>query len=323
MNTSSAPVGGLAPTVTDCALPTVSVIIVTHGRPQLVAAALGAVLGQTYGGEMDCIVVHDKEEPRHELTGGATPGRRIRVVSNTHTPGLAGARNTGLDLAEGSFVATCDDDDVWHPTKLQRQVDLLMKRPDLLVVGSGLRFLLPDGKRADWPARSELIDRKLLLRNRVKELHSSTLVMRRDAFAKAGRYDETLPSGYAEDYDWVLRASRVGRIGAVTAPLADIRKDGQSYYKGRADRTVAGLEFFLQKHPEIAESRRGHARILGQIAFYRSSAGERSEGLRCAGKAFLRWPASPHVYLAAAQATTGIDAERFARMLRRFGRGTA
>ncbi len=41
--------------------------------------------------------------------------------------------------------------------------------------------------------------------------------MRRDVFAKAGLYDEEIPHGYAEDYDWILRVARVGRLGAVLA----------------------------------------------------------------------------------------------------------
>jgi hypothetical protein len=98
------------------------------------------------------------------------------------------------------------------------------------MVGSGIRLMLPDGRIITCPARGERISQQLLLRNRVRELHSSTLAMRRDVFAKAGLYDEKIPNGYAEDYDWILRAARVGRIGAVLTPLADITKDGGSWY---------------------------------------------------------------------------------------------
>ena len=115
------------------------------------------------------------------------------MIANHRTPGLAGARNSGLAEATGGFIATCDDDDVWHPAKLQAQIGRLLDQPDLLVVGSGIRLMLPDGQIIAWPARAERISQRLLLRNRVKELHSSTLVMRRDVFAKAGLYDEEHP----------------------------------------------------------------------------------------------------------------------------------
>jgi len=148
-------------------------------------------------------------------------------------------------------------------------------------------------------------------------------VMRREAFAKVGPYDEGLPRGYAEDYDWVLRAARAGQIGVVTRPLADIRKDGKSYYQGTAENTALALEYMLAKHPDIASSPRGHARMLGQIAFARSALGERGPAIRYAAKAVVRWPISPYPYMAFVQAVTHIDPRHLLRAARLFRRGMA
>ena len=304
--------------------PLVSVILPTRGRPDLVRKALASVVDQTYPGMIECIVVHDQEPPQPNLEGLCTASRSIRAVANSRSPGLPGARNTGVALACGEFIASCDDDDAWHPTKLQTQISRLLDQPDLLVVGSGIRLMLPDGRIIAWPGRAERISYQLLLRNRVKELHSSTLVMRRDAFAKAGLYDEETPNGYAEDYDWVLRAARVGQIGTVVSPLADIRKDAQSSsYYGHAEITVAGLEYLLAKHPDLAASRRGRARLLGQIGFARSVLGERQQALRCAVTAIMLSPASPHGYLALAHIMTRLDRRHVLRAARLFGRGLA
>jgi glycosyltransferase involved in cell wall biosynthesis len=301
--------------------PLVTVIMPTRGRPELVRKSISAVVSQTYPGKIECLVVHDQEPPDPGLAQLGTGQHQVTVVPNTHTPGLAGSRNTGLDLARGDFMASCDDDDVWHPAKLQIQVARLLENPDLLVVGSGIRLLLPHDKIADWPARADRISYQLLLRNRVKELHSSTLVMRRDAFAKAGRYDESLPFGYAEDYDWVLRAARVGLIGAVRQPLADIRKEALSWYRGNGTNAADGLEYLLAKHPDIAASPRGHARMLGQIAFARSVRGQRRMALSLALKAWLQWPACPHAYVALVHATTGMNPQHLRRAARLLGRG--
>jgi glycosyltransferase involved in cell wall biosynthesis len=302
--------------------PLVSVIMPTRGRPQLVRESIAAVLAQTYPGEIECLVVHDQEPPDEELTRLGSPRRRVRVAANTHSPGLAGARNTGLDLARGTMVATCDDDDVWHPGKLASQVERLVAEPGLLVVGSGIRLRLP-GRVVEWPGRAEHVSYRLLLRNRVKELHSSTLVMRREAFAKVGAYDERLPRGYAEDYDWVLRAARAGGVGIVTRPLADIRKDGRSWYEGGAENAALALEYLLAKHPDIAASPRGHARVLGQIAFARSALGERGPAMRYAMKAAIRWPISPYPYIAFLHAATRIHPRHILRAARLFRRGMA
>jgi glycosyltransferase involved in cell wall biosynthesis len=302
--------------------PDVTAIVTTRGRPELVRDTLRTIVGQTYPGRIDCVVVHDQEPLDPTLEKLGHDQHTVRVIGNHRSPGLAGARNSAIDVTDGDYVATCDDDDLWHESKLTRQIEMLESRPDLLAVGSGLRLLLPKGKVVDWPARTELVDYQLLLRNRVKELHSSTLVMRREAYAKAGRYDEELPRGYAEDYDWVLRLARVGRIGAVVEPLADIRKDVQSWYQGRSENTLVGLEAFWAKHQEeIKASRRGHARMLGQIGFAKSSTGDRKGAVKCAFEALSRWPLSPHAYLALAQASTGMSPQTFLKGARLFRRG--
>jgi glycosyltransferase involved in cell wall biosynthesis len=302
--------------------PPVSVLLATRGRPELVRESIASIVDQTYPGDLECLVIHDQEPTDPTLESLGRPRRRVSVIAS-RSAGLAGARNTGLDASSAEIVATCDDDDTWHPRKLELQVRRLLEQPELLVVGSGIRLVLPKGKLAEWPGRADEIGLDLLLRNRVKELHSSTLVMRRDAFAKAGRYDEGLPRGYAEDYDWVLRAARVGRIGVVREPLADIRKDGQSYYAGRSENTVIALEHFLAKHPEIAASRRGHARILGQLAYNQAVLHRRRAALATILRALRRWPFSPHVYLALAQLLTGAHPDQVRRVVRLFGRGMA
>ncbi len=303
--------------------PLVSVIVPTRGRPDLVRETLSAIVGQTYPGPIECIVVHDQEPPQPELAEFGTSRRSVRIAANSRSAGLAGARNTGVAVARGEFIASCDDDDRWHPTKLHAQISRLLDQPDLLVVGSGIRLMLPSGNAIDWPGRAERISYRLLLRNRVKELHSSTLVMRRDAFAKAGLYDEAVPNGYGEDYDWILRAARVGRIGTVVSPLADIRKDAGSWYPGRAEMVVAGLEYLLAKHEDLAASRRARARLLGQIGFARSMLGQRRQALRCAVTAIVLWPPSPHGYLALAHVVTRLDRRHVLRAARVFGRGLA
>ena len=309
-----------APPPDDTAWPQVTVIVPTRNRPGLVRESIAAVVGQDYPGRIECIVVHDQEPPDEDLTRMGTARRTVRVVSNSRTPGLPGARNTGLALARDEFIATCDDDDTWHAAKLRLQIERLLGEPDLLVVGTGIRLLLPGGKIHDWPGRAEEISYRLLLRNRVKELHSSTLVMRREAFTKAGPYDEEIPKGHGEDYDWVLRAARAGRIGLVTEPLADIRKNTASWYRGVAETALPSQEYMLAKHPDITRSRRGHARMLGQMAFGRSVLGQRRAALRDALKALSRWPLSPHPYVALAHIVTGVHPrhlQRAARLLRR------
>jgi hypothetical protein len=86
---------------------------------------------------------------------------------------------------------------------------------------------------------------------------------------------------------------------------------------------VAGLSYLLAKHPDMARSARGHARILGQLALASGELGQRGQGLRYAARALSRWPLSPHPWFALIQLSTGISPQRLRRVARLLGRGTA
>jgi glycosyltransferase involved in cell wall biosynthesis len=103
--------------------PSVGVVIPTHDRPGPLRAAVDAVLHQDYPGRLRVVVVYDQAEPELEPDGSVT------VLVNERTPGLAGARNTGIGALEDELVAFCDDDDVWRPGKLRAQVEALAGRP--------------------------------------------------------------------------------------------------------------------------------------------------------------------------------------------------
>jgi hypothetical protein len=301
--------------------PTVCVILPTRGRPELVREAVISVIEQDYAGDIDVIVVHDQEEPQTELKEFARQGRTVSLLNNTHAEGLAGARNTGLDNTTAAFIASCDDDDFWDGDKLRLQMTRMLAEPDLSVLGAGIRLLMGEDQVVEWPGDSPIVTREQLLRSRRKELHSSTLLMRREVFDQVGGYDETLPSSYAEDYEFLLRAVETGRIGVVNTPLASIRKYNASWFRERAEVVSEALEYVLETHPQIAESRAGHARVLGQIAFAKSTMGERKEAIALAGKAFRRWPVAPHAALALVHASTGIDPRVLLASTRKAGRG--
>jgi glycosyltransferase involved in cell wall biosynthesis len=124
-------------------LPLVSVVIPTRDRPELVRRAVASVLAQTYAGDIECIVVADQAEAPRELPEPARPGRAVAVIDNGRTPGLAGARNTGILASRAPLLAFLDDDDEWLPEKLERQAAVLAREPEAGLVGCAIEIELP------------------------------------------------------------------------------------------------------------------------------------------------------------------------------------
>src|SRR3712207_2636652 len=160
-------------------LPSVSVVVPTRSRPELLERAVRSIVAQDYAGSIECLIVFDQEAPvAPQVETGE--GRSIRLLTNERTPGLAGTRNTGIFAATGDLVAFCDDDDEWLPSKLTRQVAALEARPDVAVVASGVAIVNEGAVTARVPATDEITFRDLL-RSRVQEIHPSSFLVRRDA----------------------------------------------------------------------------------------------------------------------------------------------
>ena len=298
--------------------PTVSVVVATRDRPGLLERAVGSILAQDYPGEIECLVVYDHVEVRKfEVQTG--PGRTVRFIGNTHRQGLPGGRNSGVDAATGELFAFCDDDDIWLPAKLRRQIELLAD-PAIGAVSCGLRLKGPgiDKERVLDRDRVTLGE---LLADRVMEVHSSTMLVRRATFAAAGPVDEDIPGGYSEDYEWLLRLAALTDIAVCRAALVVVDWHGGSFYFGRWATIVDAQRYLIRKHPELARSRTGMARIRGQIAFAMASGNQRTEAMRELAAVIRLNPREKRV-LATVPVLMGlVTGERVLRMAQKRGRG--
>ena len=298
--------------------PVATAVVVTHERPVLLRRALAAIEAQDVDGVVETIVVFDGETPDESLV--RTDGRRpVRVVANQRTPGLQGGRNTGADLARGAVLAFCDDDDEWEPTKLSQQLAVLDREPATDVVVTGITIV--QGDRATPRPGPALIRFDDLLRDRIMEANLCTTAVRRDAFfERIGPVDETLPGGYGEDYEWLLRASRDRDVRGIPAPLVRVHWHGGSFYVERWKMIDDALGQLLADYPEFDREPEGLARILGQRAFARAASGRRAEALRAIRLTVRANWKEPRAYLAAA-VSAGLPANWVLAALRRAGRG--
>lgn len=306
--------------MTNRSLPDVAVVVPTHDRPEMLRRALDAILAQDYDGSIDVVVVFDRTEPDESLVSD-TPGRTVRVIRNVRSPGLPGGRNSGIAACtEADFVAFCDDDDVWMPGKLAAQIDAMVDRPDVWLTTTGIVIDF-DGERTDRPSPAPELTVASLVRDRTTEAHPSTFVFRRDALDSVGDVDEVIPGGYSEDYDFLLRVAKGGRIVCLTEPLAVIRWGRTSYFATRWRTIVDAQRYLLDKHPEFADDRRAEARIRGQIAFALAALGERRAAFREIGRTAARWPLEKRWPVAAAVSLKLVSADRALELAHRFGRG--
>ncbi|WP_407663103.1 glycosyltransferase family 2 protein [Micromonospora radicis] len=301
--------------------PSVSAVVPTRDRPELLRAAVRAIVAQDYPGPVETVVVYDQSEPDPALTELSGPDRPVRVVTNTRTAGLAGARNSGTVAATGELVAFCDDDDEWLPGKLRAQVDALAAVPGADFVSCGIRVDY-DGNTVERVLERDSVSLADLLRDRMTELHPSTFLIRaaalRDGF---GLVDEEIPGSYAEDYEFLLRAARSAPLVNLRTPYVLVRWHKRSYFAQRWDTISEALQWLLERYPEFATQPAGEARVAGQIAFARAASGDSRGALRWARRTIRRNPREPRAYLALAVAGRVVRADAVLRTLHKRGRG--
>ncbi len=296
----------------------VSVVIATRDRPQLLARAIEGVMAQDQGGDLEIVLVFDHSEPDRSLELDE-PGRRIRVTTNERKPGLAGARNSGVSKATHPWVAFCDDDDQWLPGKLSAQFAALEADPTAVVATTGvyINFDDEDTERLPDPAKLTFAG---FIRDRMTEVHPSATLFLAAAWDAIGQVDEDIPGGYAEDYDWLLRATRVAPIAVAEQPLVRVYWHGASFFFERWRMIDEALGYLVDKFPEFHDDPVGLARIRGQQAVAQAAMGERRRAARTAIETFKLSPTERRVPVALVVAA-GVPAASILKVLHRFGKG--
>jgi glycosyltransferase involved in cell wall biosynthesis len=194
--------------------PLVSVVIPTYNRAHLVGRAIESVLAQTYA-HTEIIIVDDGSTDDTQQTLRSY-GRCIRVVIQENS-GPSIARNRGIALAQGEIIAFLDSDDIWLPTKLERQVDAMAKADaSVPCCLCNCQVVYKDGSRTStfniadtlpgcatglWLNPAEVLLTRFVLFNQA-------VAIRRSVLERVGSFDENLRFG--EDYELPLRLALEG-----------------------------------------------------------------------------------------------------------------
>jgi glycosyltransferase involved in cell wall biosynthesis len=312
-------------------LPSVAVVVPTRDRPELLRKTVASILAQDYAGSIDVLVVQDHPDdgiaaPILPAADAEPAGQRtVHLLSNLDRRGAAATRNVGLrasaELVGSELVALCDDDDVWLPGKLTRQVAALAAAPDAIGCGTGYN-VVREGVRTPRLPEITAITHQGLLRDRLADVHPSSLVFRRDLLLqRVGLMDEDIPGSYGEDYDWLLRATLVGPVLALSVPDVDVLWHDGSFFGGQWATIRDAIKYLLVKHPDLHTEPAGLARLYGRLAFASAALGERRAACQWALRTLRISPREKRAYVALAAGLGIVSPARATRMANARGRG--
>jgi glycosyltransferase involved in cell wall biosynthesis len=230
------------------ASPEVTVVMPTRNRLPFLSRSLPMALAQE-DVDLEVVVVDDgsTDGTAEFLDRYEHPGLRVLRPASGH--GVSQARNLAIEAAQGEWLAFLDDDDLWAPRKLRRQLDTARAEGASFVYCASL-VIAEDGtvlrsRPAPPPAA---VERELLLRNGVPG-GGSNLIARTDLVRRVGGFDERLV--HIQDWDLWIRLFDAGWPAACPdLCVAYLEHSGNVRFKAD-DRGVEEYEYMLAKYPAL------------------------------------------------------------------------
>jgi glycosyltransferase involved in cell wall biosynthesis len=252
--------------------PNVSVIIPTYNRKQYLPRAIDSVLNQTYS-DYELIIIDDAStDETANFVQEEYPA--IRFISLLNNRGAGAARNEGISVARGRFIAFLDSDDEWESNYLETQIKFLESNLNIVLSFCCCIHQRQDGLVEKFSCKPWLpypnLTYHLLCENFI--LTASIVVVRREALDKAGYFNESLRLG--QDKELFLRLFCIGEVAHVPHYL--VKKYSHSSnatgnYKKWAKSTFDVLDVFFShelsqpyRHYEL-ETRSHNAMRLARI----------------------------------------------------------
>lgn len=288
-------------------MPDVSVVIPTRNRRDFLRLALFSVLRQREV-DLEVIVVDDASTDDTAQIAGGTADPRVRLLRQASPGGVSAARNRGIEEAKGAWVAFLDDDDLWAPEKLTRQLQATEAAGRTWVyagdvnVDQELRVL-----SAFRPPMPEQIMEALPRYNPIPT-GASNVMIRADALEEAGLFDPDLRR--TEDWDMWIRVMRTGPPVYVPHPLVAYRFHAAN---------IAGDTDSIVEEPEVLAARYGipvdRAAMHRRAAWICLRAGHRGRAVRHYGRAIRTGDVKSVARAAVALVHPAVGSERVFRLL--------
>lgn len=221
--------------------PTVSVILPTYNRADLVGRAIQDILKQTYQ-DFELIIVDDGSTDDTEEVIKKIDDKRIRYTRHEKNKGANAARNTGIIIAKGKYIAFQDSDDEWLPLKLEKQIQAFeIASPNTGVVYTG--FWRHEGSLKSYIPSPRVKQREGNIYNELLRgnfIGTPTAVVKRECFETVGKFDELLPR--LQDWELFIRISKQYLFKYIDEPLV------VSYFTQKSISASQEALIFAQQH---------------------------------------------------------------------------
>jgi len=238
----------------------VSVIIPAYNAMRYLPETLGTVLNQTFG-DFEVVIVNDGSSDGIEDWFSQISDSRVKLISQQNQ-GLASARNTGIAHAQGDYLAFLDADDLWQPTKLEKQVLVLDNNPEVGLVYTWVNYVNETGESTGRVFKHQAegdVWQKLTEHNIVE--CGSVAMVRRSCIDQVGLFDEKFSAfNVNEDWDMWLRIASNYPFKVIKEPLVGYRQrstSGSKNWKAMAESFRIVIEkAFDGATPELLELKR-------------------------------------------------------------------
>ena len=197
----------------------VSILIPVKDCQETIAKSIGSVISQTYQNFEIILVDNNCQDDTIDIALDIAKDK-IKVIK-CFEPGIVPALNAGLQNCNYDYIARQDGDDIWYPSKLEKQVEFLNSNKEIDILGTQIRLINTDGQVVDegfrYPLQNQLI-KSWLLTGRNAIAHPSVVFRKRILLRVAG-YDDTYP--VAEDHHMWLRCIRWFNFANLPETLVD------------------------------------------------------------------------------------------------------
>lgn len=227
----------------------VSVVIPAYNRAKVVGRAIESCLNQTYR-DIEVIVVDDGSSDNTKEVVEAIDDERLSYVYQDNA-GACAARNHGIEMAKGEYIAFQDSDDEWHTDKIEKQMAALIENnADFVFCGfikvnsNGQRNNIPENIKPQFYKQKELIYESIV---------STQTIFGKASAVKDVMFDEAMPR--MQDYDFIIRASSCYSIYCVPEYLVNVfeQPDSITASKKQYQKRLEITEKLLRKYPEYRE----------------------------------------------------------------------